>query len=252
MLWQVRIGRDGAISTRPIPARAVADPAPEFHPFIVNDGADDRHLTWASRDAAVAQRIEGEARQLYGTFIGVCDALRGETGREPQFDAPNDVRHEIVWELRPDHLSKHKLLGGMNGQHATQLLVLTGDRARAGVNLVENVALPEVENVDLNYPDRSGLQQRLAAEGFRLRWVREEQVGRRRGDGWQVVIAELNGRRVSFKRLSDQIGEDMVAVAEASQNLHAKQLQGGSPGWWLTSSTSPCGSRTGSGRRISA
>ena len=97
--------------------------------------------------------------------------LRLETGREPQFNAPNDIRHEIVWELTPDYRSRHKLLGGMNGAHAMQILVLTGDRARAGVNLVENVAPPEVENVDLNYPARSGLQQRLAAEGFRLRWV---------------------------------------------------------------------------------
>jgi len=79
------------------------------------------------------------------------------------------------------------------------VLVLTGDRARLDANLIENVAPPEVENVDLNYPDRSGLQQRLAAEGFRLRWVREEQVGRRRGDGWQVIIAEMNGSRLSFR-----------------------------------------------------
>ena len=38
MLWQVRIGRDGAITARPIPARATAAPGPEFHPLIVNDG----------------------------------------------------------------------------------------------------------------------------------------------------------------------------------------------------------------------
>ena len=125
--------------------------------------------------------------------------LRLETGREPQFNAPNDIRHEIVWELTSDHRSKHKLLGDMNGVHALQVLVITGERARPGVILVENVAPPEAENVDLNYPDRSGLQQRLAAEGYRLRWVREEQVGRRRGEGWQVVVADVDGRRVSFK-----------------------------------------------------
>ena len=87
----------------------------------------------------------------------------------------------------------------MNGAHAMQVLVLTGAAARPGVNQIENVVPPEVEDVDLNYPDRSGLQQRLAAEGFRLRWVREGQIRRRRGDGWQVVIAEVNGRRVSFR-----------------------------------------------------
>jgi hypothetical protein len=198
-LWQIRIARDGSISGRPIPVRPGVAPAPEFHPFIVNDGQGNRHLTWASRDATIAQLIEGEARQLYGTFIRVCDALRLETDREPQFNAPKDIGHEIVWELAPDHRSRHKLLGGMSGVHALQVLVLSGERARPGVNLVENVAPPEVESVDLNYPDRSGLQQRLVAEGFRLRWVREEQVGRRCSDGWQVVIADVDGRRVSFK-----------------------------------------------------
>jgi hypothetical protein len=134
MLSRIRIAPDGAITGRPIPPRGGVAPAPEFNPFVVNDGQQDRHLTWASRDAAVAQLIEGEPRQLYGTFIRVCDALRLETGREPQFNAPNDIRHEIVWELTPDHRSRHKLLGGMNGAHAMQVLVLTGDRARPGVS----------------------------------------------------------------------------------------------------------------------
>lgn len=199
MLWQIRITRDGSISGRPIPVRPGMVAAPEFHPFVVNDGQEDRHLTWASRDAAVAQLFEGEARQLYEAFIAVCDALRRETGREPQFDAPNNIRHEIVWELTADHQSKHKLLGGLNGQHAMQVLVITANRARPFAERVVNVAPPEVEAVDLNYPTRSGLQGRLVAQGFRVRWVREEDVGRRRGDGWEVVVAEVDGRRVSFK-----------------------------------------------------
>ncbi len=124
VLWQIRIARDGSMSGRPIPVRPGVVAAPEFRPFVANDGQQDRHLTWASRDPAVAQLVEGEPRQLYGTFIRVCDALRLETGREPQFNAPNDIRHEIVWELTPDHRSKHKLLGGMNGAHALQVLVL--------------------------------------------------------------------------------------------------------------------------------
>jgi hypothetical protein len=82
MLWQLRIGRDGAITARPIPARPAAAPRPEFHPLIVNDGDAERHLTWSDRDGAVALLPEGEARQLFGTFIGVCDALRTETNRE--------------------------------------------------------------------------------------------------------------------------------------------------------------------------
>lgn len=199
MLSQIRIGRDGTITGRPIAPRPGAAPAPELNPLVVNDGQQDRHLTWASRDGAIAQLIEGEARQLYGTFVAVCNALRRESGREPQFNAPNDIRHEIVWELTPDHLSRHKLLGGMNGAHAIQVLVLTADRARPGVERIANAAPPEVENVDLNYPDRSGLQARVVAAGFRLHWVREELVGRRRGEGWEVVVVDLDGRRVSFR-----------------------------------------------------
>ena len=50
MLWQIRIARDGSISGRPIPVRPGVVAAPEFRPFVVNDGQQDRHFTWASRD----------------------------------------------------------------------------------------------------------------------------------------------------------------------------------------------------------
>lgn len=130
MLWQVRTDREGRITARPIPARAAAARDPEFQPLVVNDGEADRHLTWAARDSAVALLPEGEARQLYGTFVGLCDALRVETHREPQFDAPDRIQHEIVWELTPDHRSKHKLLGGMGGKAATSVLVLTNNTAQ--------------------------------------------------------------------------------------------------------------------------
>lgn len=198
MLWQVRIARDGSITARPIPARPAADQAPEFHPLIVNDGETERHVTWASRDDALPHLPDGEPRQLLNTFLTVCNALRAATGREPQFDAPHDIRHEIVWELTLDHRSKRKLLGGNNGGHATSVLVLTHNRAQARPEGVVNAAPPEVEAVDLNHPSRSGLQDRLAAEGFKLHWVREELVGRRRDEGWEVVVAEEDGRRASF------------------------------------------------------
>lgn len=138
-------------------------------------------------------------RQLYDTFVGVCDALRVEAKREPQFDAPHEVRHEIVWELTSDHRSKHKLLGGTGGKAGTAVLVLTNNRAQQIRERVADMTPREVETVDTNYPSRSGLQDRLAAEGFGLHWVREEQVARRRGQGWELVVAEDNGRRVTFK-----------------------------------------------------
>lgn len=80
-----------------------------------------------------------------------------------------------------------------------QVLVLTANRARLGVQLVANAARPEIEDVDQNFPERSGLQGRLAAEGFRVHWVREERVGRRRGENWEVVVTEHDGRRVTFR-----------------------------------------------------
>jgi hypothetical protein len=199
MLWQIRIARDGSITGRPIPARAGVAPGPDFLPLIVNDGQATRHLTWASRDHGVALLPDGEPRQLFETFIAVCDALRAETRREPQFDAPNDIRHEIVWELTPDHRSKHKLLGGMGGRQGTAVLVLTHNPAQPRPERVVIAAPPEVETVDLEFPARSGLQAELETTGFRLRWVREEQAARRREQGWEAVVVERDGRRITFK-----------------------------------------------------
>jgi hypothetical protein len=142
---------------------------------------------------------DGESRQLFGTFAGLCDALRARTRREPQFDAPHDIRHEIVWELAPDHRSKHMLLGGENGRAARSVLVLTNNRAQPRPEPVVNAAPPDVEMVDLEFPSRSGLQAEIQAEGYRLRWVREEQVGRRREQGWDALVIERHGRRVVFR-----------------------------------------------------
>jgi len=211
MLHQITIDRDGRITGRPLPVRPGAAPEPQFNPLVVDDGAGNRLLTWESRDHGLPHLVEGEARQLFGTFIAVCDALRHATGREPQFDAPHDIRHEVVWELTPDHRSKHKLLGGMNGQHAMQVLVLTANRARPGIALV-NAAPPVALDVDTNHPERSGLQPRLAAEGFRLHWVREEMVGRRRGEGWELVVENVDGQRVSFRVPSSMPNVDPSAL----------------------------------------
>jgi hypothetical protein len=201
MLWQVRMDREGGISARPIPARAAEAPAPEFHPLVVNDGEADRHLTWTGRDGTVALLPEGEARQLYGSFVGLCDALRVDTHREPQFDAPDRIQHEIVWELTPDHRSKHKLLGGMGGEPATSVLVLTNKKAQRLQEHVSNTTPSEIEAVDTDYPLRSGLQEKMTAQGFKLHWVREEMVGRRRREGWEIVEVDDDGRCVQFRVL---------------------------------------------------
>lgn len=212
MVWQLRIADDGSISGRPIAPRESEPAAPEFHPVVVNDGERDRHLTWAARDDGLPQLPEGEPRQLYETFGAVCDAVRAASGREPQFDAPNRIDHEIVWELAADHRSKRKLLGGMNGRAATSVLVLTDKRARPPQERVVDTAPPGIEAVDLDYPSRSGLQERLGADGFTVHWVREEMVGRRRREGWEIVIAEEDSRRVTFKVPPDMPSVDPSAL----------------------------------------
>lgn len=86
-------------------------------------------MTWRDRDPEVHALNEAEPRQLFETYTTICDALRRASSREPQFDPPKDIRHEIVWELSPDHRSKNKLLGGSGGRPGNAVLVLTRDAA---------------------------------------------------------------------------------------------------------------------------
>jgi hypothetical protein len=87
----------------------------------------------------------------------------------------------------------------MGGKAATSVLVLTNNRAQQVRERVVNTTPPEIEAVDMDYPSRSGLQDRLTAQGFKLHWVREEMVGRRRGEGWELVVVDDDGRRVTYK-----------------------------------------------------
>ena len=86
----------------------------------------------------------------------------------------------------------------MGGRHGTAVLVLTHNRAQPRPELVVNAAPPEVEAVDREFPARSGLQAELETAGFRLRWVREEQAAGRREQGWEAVVVERDGRRLTF------------------------------------------------------
>ena len=55
---------------------------------------------------------------------------------------------------------------------------------------------PEIGDVDLDYPDRSGLKARLEAEGYKIRWSREDNLAERFAEGWEIVIESLaNGTR---------------------------------------------------------
>jgi hypothetical protein len=212
MLWQVRIDREGGITSRPIPARAPAPQVPKFRPLVVKDGETDRHFTWASTGDPVDLLPEGQPRQLLGAYVRVCDALRQETNKEPQFDPPTEIRHEIIWELTPDQQAKHKLLGGRGGKPGTAVLVLTDNRAQAVGQLVADTTPPEVEWVDMDYQSRSGLQEEIRASGFKEHWVREELVARRRARDWEVVVAEHDGRPVTFRVASPNPSADPSAL----------------------------------------
>ena len=122
-----------------------------------------------------------------------------ETVRESQFEAPNDLRHEIIWELTRVH-SVQAHAARRNGRQGRNIRPRPHQRQgpeRQGASRQHDAA--RVEAVDTNYPSRSGLHDRLTAEGFELHWVREEMVGRRRGEGWEVVAVEDDGRRVAFQ-----------------------------------------------------
>jgi hypothetical protein len=52
----------------------------------------------------------------------------------------------------------------------------------------------------------------LETAGFRLRWVREDQAARRREQGWEPVIVERDGRRLTFRVPSAMHVVDPVAL----------------------------------------
>jgi hypothetical protein len=144
MHTHVRVHRDGHITSEPMPPRAgAAPPLSLLDPFIVHDGTARRELTWRGRDEVDALP-SAEGRQLLDTFRIICDALRQETGCEPQFDEPRRIEHPVVWELSPDHRTKHKLLGGMNGQPGLAILVLTDKPAQGSGTGSTIVVAPQV------------------------------------------------------------------------------------------------------------
>jgi len=74
--------------------------------------------------------VEQQPKQLMGLYQRLCHVLRVETGREPEFSLPTDLRGDAVYELSPDCRARWPLLGGAGGQHSTAMLVLTEKPAR--------------------------------------------------------------------------------------------------------------------------
>ena len=130
MLSQIQETHSGTLAAEPIPPRAPAPAPPRFNPLVIQHDGNVWQVSWRERDPALHLLAEDQPKQLLHCYTAVCDALRRESGREPQFDRPDDIQHDIVWGLSPDHGVKYRLLGGMDGKAAQEVLVLTNAAAR--------------------------------------------------------------------------------------------------------------------------
>jgi hypothetical protein len=96
----------------------------QFHPLVLEEKENKRFFTWPGRDPLHLIETDLPDRQLYKFFIPLCEALRQNSGMEPQFNSPTQIRGEIVYELSSDFRSKWRLLGGYGGDPGDQVLVL--------------------------------------------------------------------------------------------------------------------------------
>jgi hypothetical protein len=195
---QARFGSDGKAGIEPLPfGRGGGGAAPALSPLVVNDGSADRLFSWRGRDA-VHRLPEEPAAQLMAFFKPLCDALRDETGREPEFCIPDRLNGDIVYEISPDLAARWPLLGGNGGRPGQQVLVLTARRAqyRGAHVAAPDVSAPNVNWVDIEYPARSGLKAMLEAEGYDIVWRRDD---RPRADDAEPVTGEEHGMTFVFK-----------------------------------------------------
>jgi hypothetical protein len=67
---------------------------------------------------------------LYDFFVRLCDEIRRQAGKEPQFDSPDRLTGELVYEISDDLSAQWRVLGGMNGAAGEAVLVVTQRPAR--------------------------------------------------------------------------------------------------------------------------
>lgn len=80
---------------------------------------------------------------------------------------------------------------------------------------------PTVKFVDMNYPHDSGLQGRLEADGFRVRWCEESSIARRLDiEGWTLAtVTGPDGREIILK-MKDR-PEDQTLLKKRESDLKA-------------------------------
>ena len=69
-----------------------------------------------------------QLRQLFGLAAPLSARLRRDSGFEPQFNLPDNIRGEVVYELSPDFRAKWRLRGGTHDGSGEQVLVLVPKR----------------------------------------------------------------------------------------------------------------------------
>jgi len=187
-------GRDVRIEPLPSPK---TERGVRFKPLIVRDGNTERFFSWRDRDPIHLVRGEEPPRQLLEFFVPLCDALRTDAGKEPEFNLPDDLRGEIVYELSPDMMAKWRLMGGSGGKPGKAILVLTSRPARQTSETIKSPRIePVVRRVDLEYPSRSGLQGQLEADGYRVTWRRDDKP---RDDDAKPVVIDDDGEEFVLK-----------------------------------------------------
>lgn len=102
----------------------------KLNPLVLRQGGAERHFSWVGRGAVHLVPQEEPARQLYDFFTPLCDEIRLASGKEPQFDLPNKLTGDVVFELSDDMRAKWRLLGGMGGDAGTAVLVVTNKPAK--------------------------------------------------------------------------------------------------------------------------
>jgi hypothetical protein len=95
-----------------------------FAPLVVDDDGRPRYVSWRGRDPLHLIRDEELPRQLWAFATPLCNALRRDSGLEPQFHLPTNIRGEVVYELSQDFRAKWRLLGGRHDGAGEQVLVL--------------------------------------------------------------------------------------------------------------------------------
>ena len=104
----------------------------QFNPIVVEDKGIRRYFSWRSRDPLHLIEVDHQDQQLLNFFIPLCDTLRDHSKMEPQFNHPNEIKGEIVYEISPDFRAKWRLLGGSGGAPGNQVLILISLPRRGG------------------------------------------------------------------------------------------------------------------------